>query len=316
MADVIPTPTPAAPKPVVTVKPTTPAAAPPAEHPELVQARALKAEADAKLAAAEKRARTYAAEVRKGADEKKGLGAKLSKLAEMEKRESQAKLNKSAYLKSLYGEDWYDQIIQEKMNGGAPSADTIALEVDKVREEFSKKFEAQAAEAQKQQAEAQQRQVQNELRIFTDSAIEFAKIGLKDYPILEAYGTEAQIGNAIVQRIRAEHDRTIKRDQDTGEILERGKILSLKEAADLIENELVGIAERAAANDKYRGRLTEKMKPASTIPGSSQLRRTDSPERRTLSNDLTATTPGRKPAASEDERMARAVAAYNANRRG
>ena len=301
--------TPTAVKPTVAAVTPTPVA--PAESPEMVQARKMIADADAKLAAAEKVRRVHAAETRKFADEKKGIGAKLSEYDAMKKREGQAKLNKAAYLEQLYGKDWYDQIIQERLNGGAPTADTVALEVEKVREEFAKKFEEHKSEQTKAQQAQHQQQIQAELRAFNNQATEFAKANAKDYPIFERLGGEGQVGLALVQRIRAEHDRTIQRDE-SGAVTSPGKVLTLKEAADAIEADLIAIAETAFGHEKYKPKLTEKMKPApivSAVTGGPQLRRTEV-ERRTLSNDLTATTPGRQPARTDDERRERAIAAY------
>ena len=286
----------------------------------VAEAKRLISDAEGKLAAAEKRARINIVEARKFADEKKGIGAKLSEYeqlkkwkADQERLDQQAKLNKSAFLKSKFGDDWYDQVVQERLNGGAPTADTVALEVARVEEKLEKKFEEREAARQKEQEATRQQQVQNELRSFTAQAVEYAKSVSKEYPILEALGAEEQVGAALVQRIRAEHDRTIQRDED-GAVVTPGRLLTLKEAAEAIEADLVAIAEKAFGVEKYKTKLTDKVKPATVVPsGAPQLRRTEA-ERRTLSNDLTATTAGRTPATTDEERRARAVAAYAAVR--
>lgn len=287
----------------------------------VADAKKVLADAEAKLQAAEKRARIHAIEARKFADEKKGIGAKLSEYekltkwkAEQERLDSQAKLNKAAFLRAKFGDDWYDQIVQEKLNGGAPTADTVALEVARVEEKLEKKFQEREEERIKAQQEAQNREIQAELRAFAGRAVDFVKTNLKDYPIFKKLGSEEAIGNQLVQIIRNEHDRTIQRDQETGAVLSPGHVLSLKEAADALEAYHVGVAEEAAAHEKYKSKLTEKLKPAGLpVTGAPQLRRTEG-ERRTLSNDLTATTTGRKPVQSDDERRERAIAAYAAAR--
>lgn len=296
------------------VKPTAPA--PTAPDP-VAAAEKLLAEAKAERAAAEKRSRVNAAEARKFADEKKGIGAKLSEYEQLKKAQAQAKLNKAAYLKSLYGDDWYDQIVQERLNGGSPTADTVALEVERVREEFSKKFDEHKSELTKAEQARETQRIQSELKAFSNSATEFAKANANDYPVFESLGDVSAQGAAIANRIRSEHDRTIKRDPETGEVIQPGRVMSMKEAADAIEADLLAIAERAVSADKYRARLTDKFKPATVPPSgtpSSQLRRTEPVERRTLSNDLTATTQDRKPAMTDAERRERANAAYAAIR--
>ncbi len=320
MADLTPPP----PTPGSTPKPTNGASspaqppAPPAEAPEVLEAKRVMSEAEALRASVEKAKRVHAAETKK-------IGAKLSEYeqlkkwkTEQERLESQAKLNKSAYLRAKFGDDWYEQILQEKANGGAPTADTVAYEVERVREEFSKKFEEHTKSQQEAQQRAQEEQVQASLRAFGDEAVSFAKANLKDYPIFERLGGEEQVGAAIVARIRAEHDRSLKRDEE-GRVISKGKVLTMKEAADAIEADLIAIAESAVGHDKYKPRLTEKFKPVSTVPrgteapvGGPRLGRTE--ERRTLSNDLTGATPGRQPPRTDAERRERALAVYNATR--
>lgn len=293
--------------PAPTAAPTkTPAAAPvaatpPAEPPELAAAKALRAEAEAKLAAAEKRARVNAAEARKFADEKKGIGAKLSRLNELEKAQAHAKLNPAAYLKQVFGDDWYDRIVQARVNGDAPTGDTVALELERVREEFKGQLDERDKRYAEEQAKAQQASVQAELQRFAQSAADFAAANTKDYPIFETLGDAKAVGDVLVQRIRGEFDRT-------------GKILTMKEAGDALEAQLLSIAEKAASAEKYRERLTPKLKPVQTaaVIGAPQLRRTEVEVRRTLSNDLTASTPGRQPPRNDDERRAAAVSAFNA----
>lgn len=295
-----------------------PAAAPAADP--IAEAKKYRDEGAAALAAAEKRARIHAVEARKFADEKKGIGAKLSEYeqlkkfkAEQERLDSQAKLNKTAFLKSKFGEDWYDQVVQERLNGGAPTGDTIALEVAKIEERFESKLAERDRKAQEEAQLAQQQRTQNELRTFTASAIEFAKSGVKDFPALEdEFGTPDEIGAALVRVIRSEHERTTQRDEN-GNVIQRGRVMTLKEAAEGAEKYLVGRAKKLLGRDKYREELTGGAKPAhsSGAVGGPQLRSTE--ERRTLSNGLTATTPGQKRVfRTDEERRAAAFAAVDA----
>lgn len=300
----------AAPAPVV------PAPVAPADP--LAEAKKYRDEGAAERAAAEKARRVHAVEARKFADEKKGIGAKLSEYerlvkweAEQKKLDAQAKLNKSAFLKAKFGDDWYDQVTQERISGGAPTADTVGLEVERAKEELRKEFEEREQKRLETERQTQQAQAQAELRDFHRSAADFAKANLKDFPVLEGLGDEQAIGATLVQRIRAEHDRTTVRDE-SGAITQRGRVLTMKEAAEAVENDLVAIAERAASAEKYREKLTGKLKPVQSgvVGGAPQLRSTE--ERRTLSNGLTATTPGQKPTyRSDEERRAAAYAAVD-----
>lgn len=321
-----PSPAPQTPAPQQQVKPNgQPPAAPAAPDP-VAEAKKLVADAEAKLAAAEKRARVHAIEARKFADEKKGIGAKLSEYEQLKKRvaeqdrlDAQAKLNKAAFLKAKFGDDWYDQIVAEKMNGGAPTADTVALEVERATEKLRKEFEEREVAREKAQREADATRVQNELRAFQRAAVEFANGAVKDFPILETLGDEEAVGDALVTHIRAEYDRTTKRD-DEGNVIAPGRVLTMKEAAEAVEARLLSIAERAASVEKYKQKLTAQPKPAQTSTvGAPQNRSTagqgvPQAERRTLSNDLTGSTTGRQPATTDDERRRRAIEAFNAAR--
>lgn len=304
-----------APAQVAPAAPAVPAADP------IAEAKRYREEGAAALAAAEKRARIHAVEARKFADEKKGIGAKLSEYdkltkwkAEQERLDSQAKLNKAAFLEAKFGKDWYDQIVTERMNGGAPTADTVALEVAKIEERFETKLAERDRKAQEAAQQAQQQQVQSELRAFSNEAVDFAKVGVKDFPALEdEFGTPEEIGAALVRVVRMEYDRTTQRDE-SGNVIRPGRVMTLKEAAEGSEKYLVGRAKKLMGRDKYREELTGSAKPAHPVgvEGVPQLRSTDV-ERRTLSNGLTATTPGQKRIhRSDEERRAAAFAAVDA----
>lgn len=283
----------------------------PAPGDPLTEAKKFRDEAAALKESAEKRARTHEIERRKFADEKKGLGAKLSKLNELEKWKSEqeklemnAKLNKAAYLKAKFGDDWYDQVVAERLNGGAPTADTVALAIEQaqenMRKEFAEKAEKERAELQREQAE----QLQTARTQILGEASAFLEKSAADYPIFE--GTpRPQVAAALAQFIEQEFHRT-------------GKVVTTKEAAEAIEASEIARAERLTGIEKYREKLTAKLKPvnASTAGAPQVGSRSTGSERRTLSNDLTATTPGpKRTARNDEERREAAFAAFEAARR-
>lgn len=293
------------------VQPTTPAPAATAAPDPVAEAKKYRDEGQAAWEAAEKKARVNANESRKFASDKTGLGAKLTEYeqlkkyrADQERLDSQAKLNKAAFLESKFGKDWYDQIVQERINGGAPTADTVALEVAKVEERFKGELDKRDQAAAAERAQAEQRSIENELQQFRAEATGFAKANATEYPIFKRLGDEAAIGAQLDAWIRGEHSRT-------------GKVLTFKEAADALESNMLAIAEEALGAEKYRSKLTEKLKPANTsaVGGGPQQRSTEA-ERRTLSNNLTATTPGQKrPYRTDEQRRADAIAAVDALKR-
>lgn len=306
-------------------KPATPAAAPAAAPPAaappadpIAEAKRYRDEAQAKLDAVEKKTRVQAAEIRKFTDEKRGLGAKLSEYEQLKKQvaeyarlDGQAKLNKAAFLEAKFGKDWYDQIVTERMNGGAPTADTVALEVAKVEERFKAELAERDRKAEEARAESKRAQDAADLRAYHDEAAAYAKDAVKEFPILERLGDAKVVGAALVRRAQTVYAQTAKRD-DSGAIVETGRLMTFKEAAEALEEQLISIAEGATSHDKYRPRLTGGAKPANPAgTGGPQLRSTEV-ERRTLSNGLTASTPGQKrPSRSDDERRAAAFAAVD-----
>jgi len=315
----------AAPVVPVTVIPSTqkpvapkPAAAPVAPAPEAPPpADASKAELAAYKDRLAKKEREYITERRKWEGERKGLGEKLSKLSEYEKREREAKLNPSAYLESVYGKDWYDRVVEAKVSGGAPTADTVALEIQRVRDEMEAKFSAEKSERAKAEEAAANQRVQEARQSLRYQGDALVKASAAEYPLLSKLPNP---GAAIAQHIEEQFNEAHAKRQEGEEVF----ALSPKEAAEAIETMLYGFAEAAAQHEKYQPKLRERLTPQK-VNGSlgapsqqqsavQQPQSAQQPERRTLSNALTGSTPGRQAPRSDAERRERAIAAYNATR--
>lgn len=284
------------------VKPSTPQL--PAEPKPVAPVPDAAAEREAQLKAREdvitKRERDFASEAKKAAQGKNGLGAKLSKLSEYEKREQLAKLNPPEYLKGIYGDGWYDTVMSTHANG-VPTANLLAAELQKVREEFRQTLE-QREEASRAAAKSAEQSEYEAARADTVANCRgFYESKTAEYPIFKKLGDAQRIGEMLTARIEA-HARAT------------GKLLSTQEAADGLESDMWGLVEEAASHDKYRGRLQEKLKPATVSPSSGASGAPQSSTRRTLSNHLTATTTGRTPPRSDAERQERAIQAFNAAR--
>ncbi len=285
--------------------PVAPSAPPTAKPPEVVAL-------EAKIAESERRARIM---LQRQADkltgeakkEREGLSAKLGRLTELEKERATAKLNKSAYLKSLYGDDWYEQVMAEKANGGAPAADVVASELARLREEFDAKLAKRDEDAKKHSETQRNQGVEQARRQLTGDAAQLWQAKASEFPLVDGLGTPEQIASELASRVEKHYLRTTKRD-DEGRILSDGEIVPLQKMAELWEAELVRLAERAAGHSKYAEKFAPK--PAVVAP-----KDVGQPQRRTLSNDLTGSTPARSAPASEAERRARAIAAYEAKGR-
>jgi len=304
-----------------TVKPTAtpapaaiPAPAADATAAELADYRAKVREAEARALTEKK---TRITERRQWEAEKKGLGEKLSKLSEYEKREREAKLNPSAYLEGVYGKDWYDRVVEAKVSGGAPTADTVALEIQRVRDEMEAKFSAEKSERAKAEEAAANQRVQEARQSLRYQGDALVKASAAEYPLLSKLPNP---GAAIAQHIEEQFNEAHAKRQEGEEVF----ALSPKEAAEAIETMLYGFAEAAAQHEKYQPKLRERLTPqkvngslGATSQQQSAVQQPQSaqqPERRTLSNALTGSTPGRQAPRSDAERRERAIAAYNASR--
>lgn len=292
------------------VKPTEPAT-------EDWQARYRKLEADTA-----RRNREHIIERRKWDASRQETGQRLSRLSELEKREQSARLNPPAFLESIYGKNWHEVVQEAKLNG-VPPAQLIQDEVARLREEFEAKLKAKDEEISKSQQSAQQRQVEQVRAQMRLDGEDFYEANSKDYPIFEKLGNKAAVAKRLAEHIEAEFHRTTQRDE-AGNILRQGRVLTLKEAADAVEGEMLAVAEAAFKAEKYKsrwapkepdltpGKESDRLNPASQSSKSQSNGQQSS--RRTLSNDITGSTKGDKPPTTPEERRKRAEAAFAAVR--
>lgn len=233
------------------------------------------------------------------------------KLQEFEKTQKNALRNPTAFLQSVYGEGWYEKVIEAKINGVAP-AELMAQEMEKMEARFEAKFAEKEGAQTKAQEEAAKKSEEQARRGLFNEAAQFAQTNLKEYPIFEKLGSPQNIAKTIAQRIETEFFKSIQKDEE-GNITRQGKILSVKEAADLVESELLDLATSAFSHEKYK----PKFSPAKAVvvdPKASKAGATLAKARKTLSNDIGATTQvAKKAPVSDKERRDRAIAAFNAN---
>lgn len=236
--------------------------------------------------------------------EREGLGSKMSRLTELEKMHAQAKLNPEAFLKGVYGDDWYDRVVQTKLNGGVPTADVLASEVARLEEKFEARLKSRDEELAKSQVESSRAAVEQSRREQVSLAGEFWTSSEAEYPLVAGLGTAEQIAPELARRRESHYDSTSKRDEN-GRLIAHGQVIPLQKVAELWEAQLVQLAERAAGHQKY----ADKFAPKSVVAAPKHV---DQQQRRTLTNDLTGSTPARSAPATDIERRQRAIAAYEA----
>ncbi len=306
---------PAAPVAPKAVTPTATAPALPGQSETAVDVKAELAKVEAGRRDIEKKERQHVIERRKFSaereQEKKTWGEKLSEYEQFKKVKSQARLNPEAFFKEAIGDDWYDVAVGTKINAGAPTAGSVADEIRKVEEKLEAKFAAKEAERAKVEAKQREQNVASAKRQLANEALDFWKANAKEYPAFR--GSDEQIAQMLSARIEQEYYNTERRDPDTNELLMSGRVLTMKEMADKVESEIIAHAEIVAGAEKYREKLRLKLTPAAPTGsiGGPKLQRTENHQRRTLSNDLTGSTPGRQPAVTQEEKRQRAIARFN-----
>lgn len=238
--------------------------------------------------------------------ERKTWGEKLSAAEKFEKLKERAKLNPDAVARELWGDKYYDMMSEQKLNGNAPTAATIAETIDGLEEKLEKKYIAREEERkQKEQAErkeAAEREIKQAEQSAFHIAAAFWKDNGKEYPALQ--GTPEYIAANIAQAIRVHYEDTIQWNENKTAILRDGELWDPKEVAERWEASVLSHHAEIAKTAKY----AEKLKSPVSVPGSQDVAQKVS---RTLTNDLTGTTPGPKTkAASDEERRERANAAF------
>lgn len=286
-----------APKTEVEAKTETPAAnapnpdaAKPAEDAKLTPRFAALANREREVVKKEQVWKQKEAELRRQADQLAAQQAEIRRQAEQ--LES---LKKTDPLKALemLGHN-YDALTQAYLAGKKvpdptpeqKAAEAARAEIEKYEKE-RKLAEQNAAEVERQKlAEAAKQaevQVRQEIKEFVSKDAEkYELIGLND------------ASETVYEVMAQEYQKT-------------GKLLSYAEAADLVENFLV---ESVRVNSKAK-KLQAKAPPQ---PQEDPKPSTKAPQRKTLSNQLTATLTPDSPVKSDEERRARAVALLQAAR--
>lgn len=303
------------------VVPTTPAAAPAAEAKPAETRPDLATELAKLRKEHELKKREHIIERRKWEQSQKASQSEREKLAAYEKRLQQAKLNPEPLFKEVFGDNWYEKATEFRLNGVAPS-DAIASELEKMREEFNEKLKGLDTQKAQQAEQAAKQQVERARQSLVAEAGQWLETQGKDYPALfDEFNDPKTLQHVLAQHIEQTFHATTQRDE-SGEVIRQGKVMTAKEAAEDLENHLMERTLKVLAHEKYKGRLTAQRQPATVggpklqqSSGSTQQQSGAGQQRRTLSNEITGSTPGRKPPTSAAERRERAIAAFEGVRK-
>lgn len=216
----------------------------------------------------------------------KAREAEIQKAAETSKAiEEAVKQSKKDPLKALKALGLtYDDVTKFVLNDQKPTVDT---EVAMVRSEFEEFKAAQKAEREAAAKEAQERAAKERQKIVDDfkaSTLKYVEDHPDDCELIVKAGVQSQIFSLI----EAHYEDT-------------KTVMTVQEAANLVESQLMDLAEQIQSSKKWTARQQKKT-PVPTPKTASK----------TLTNGLSASTPARKSDSMTDaERRQRAIEAFN-----
>ncbi len=165
-----------------------------------------------------------------------------------------------------------------------------------MRDDFRKELEARD-EAARNANKTQQQEEYDSLRTQTvEASAGFFEQNKPAYKILEKLGDARRIGEMLTANIES--------------MAKQGKEITIKEAADGLKSYVWSLVEAATEDEEFKTKLQEKMKPAN-VGQSSGAQGVPGSARRTLSNNLTASTSEKAPPQSREDRFERATRIFN-----
>lgn len=257
-------------------------------------------ETSSKFAALAKRERAI---VKQQQDFKTKEAAYIAKEAEIAVREAKIKESESLWdtdvFKALELRGYDYKKLTDLMLAGKSAAEkapedpaTIARKaIEEFKKEQAEKDGKKEAEAKKMADDAKAKQeadLTEAYKAYREEIGQFIKTNEVEYELINLYGQQ----DLIVDTVQGYFDK-------------HNKVLSVKEASDMVENYLLGEAQKAMKSKKLGAKPSvETEAPAKPV----------APASKTLSNDMTANIPLNTPARNENERMKRAMAALESKR--
>jgi hypothetical protein len=234
------------------------------------------------------------------------LKAEAAKADEFHKLRESARRNPAKVLEMAKALDVdYDDLSAFIMNDRAMTPDQEAkaaveearAEARRVSEElaaFKREQQEGMTRAQKAAAERAAKEEASLRDEFYGGAVAFVKQNVADYELILQNGAEAEVPRLI--------EATFEKTQ---------KVLSVKEAADQIEDYLLGELEKVTSSPKWQRLQAAKNKPVEPTPAPTPAPVTAQKQPTTITNALTAPTkPPKSAPETEEQRVARAVAAF------
>lgn len=206
--------------------------------------------------------------------EREAFRKQQAEYAEYKQRQANALRDPDSFLKPIYGDKWIEKLNEYRLNANQVTPELIDAHVER---RFSALEEQRNADKAKLDAEQKAESERTE-KEWSDGTVQYVKDNASTYELIEMNGAHT----LVPQTIKAHYAQT-------------GKILSPKEAADLVESEIEKQIEKNLASKKWQARTA---KPGER-PGSNTA---------TLTNGHTASTSRAEVVGStEKDRMDRAI---------
>lgn len=280
-----------------------------------------------KLQAAEAEAlkwkRTTVVEKRQWEREKLGFGDKLKAADEWLRVQREAGVSPLTVAKRLWGDKAIEYLNTVAANGGAPTAEAVALEMEKRDERLRGEFAEREAKTKREQEERVTTAERNDgAALLRDAGAAYEYLE-SEYPLFASLGNKQHIAQVVASQLAGPAWARYRAALASGDIDECAGLM--RGAFDKLEKQLMGIAEKALGAEKYKATLAERLtgkpgagnipsavKPSQSMSQGSQAQSKSQP-RQTLSNDLTGSTQGKTSGYRSDaQRMADALAKYSA----
>jgi hypothetical protein len=229
--------------------------------------------------------RALKAERAKFAEEQAKHVETLKEAERIRELKANAKSNPVAYLSEVFGPNWYEVATNIKLNGGKVTPELIHAAVKDEISGLKKELAADSAKSAADEKARAQAEYNDMLERFRDDAMAHTKKHADKFELINLYDE-----HGLVPALIEENYRKTKR------------LMTTDEAAELVEKHLEEQVQKAQASKKFQSKAPS--------PAQGDSKRIDSAQPRTLTNDMTASTPSvSSPAKTEAERMARALAA-------
>ena len=169
--------------------------------------------------------------------------------------------------------------------------------IDDFKKEMAQREEDQKTSAQKakeSQAAKEKADLEAAWESYNNEVNSYIETNKDTYELINTYSQQALIAETV--------DEFYKVNK---------RVLSIKEASDMVESYLEAEAEKALNTKKIGGKVTRTAKPSETVSKKDEEPRIT----KTLNNNMQPTSASVLPAASEADRMKRALAAMNGDKR-